>query len=154
MRVRGLGKAAAADIKTIQHPPPTGPCTKCDSQHPTANSHDSGCPPFAPTLFLLLLLPLAHTNITPLTDLELLSPTHVLAAVFRAVNDALRNRLRSRNVHSEIVFSLSPNNNVRAASAARKTDCSLDRPLWLTPHRRLQSRSAASALPMPPLPCL
>jgi len=29
------------------------------------------------------------------------------------VNDLLENRLRSRNVHSEIVFSLSPNNNVR-----------------------------------------
>jgi EKC/KEOPS complex subunit CGI121/TPRKB len=42
----------------------------------------------------------------------LLSMKHVLAACFRAVNDMLNGRLRSRNVHSEIVFSLSPNNNV------------------------------------------
>ncbi|KAL1630072.1 hypothetical protein SLS54_000932 [Diplodia seriata] len=47
----------------------------------------------------------------------LLSTTHVLAAVFRALNDQLNGRLRSRNVHSEIVFSLSPNNNVREARA-------------------------------------
>jgi EKC/KEOPS complex subunit CGI121/TPRKB len=37
---------------------------------------------------------------------------HVLAAAFRALNDYLNDRLKSRNVHSEIVFSLSPNNNV------------------------------------------
>ncbi|KAH9215145.1 kinase binding protein CGI-121-domain-containing protein [Leptodontidium sp. 2 PMI_412] len=42
----------------------------------------------------------------------ILSRTHVLAAAYRAVNDMLENRLRSRNVHSEIVFSLSPNNNI------------------------------------------
>jgi EKC/KEOPS complex subunit CGI121/TPRKB len=36
----------------------------------------------------------------------------VLAACFRAISDALNGRLKSRNVHSEIVFSLSPNNNV------------------------------------------
>ncbi|KAF2090119.1 CGI-121-domain-containing protein [Saccharata proteae CBS 121410] len=42
----------------------------------------------------------------------LLTKTHVLAAVFRAVNDMLNGRLKSRNVHSEIVFSLSPNNNI------------------------------------------
>ncbi|KAL1962057.1 hypothetical protein VTN77DRAFT_643 [Rasamsonia byssochlamydoides] len=41
-----------------------------------------------------------------------LSRTHILAAVFRAVNDYLNGRLKSRNVHSEIVFSLSPNNNI------------------------------------------
>ena len=44
----------------------------------------------------------------------LLTRQHVLAACFRATNDLLNNRLRSRNVHSEIVFSLSPNNNVGA----------------------------------------
>ena len=42
----------------------------------------------------------------------LLTRQHVLAACFRAINDLLNDRLRSRNVHSEIVFSLSPNNNV------------------------------------------
>lgn len=42
----------------------------------------------------------------------IVSKIHALAAVYRAVNDLLSNRLRSRNVHSEIVFSLSPNNNV------------------------------------------
>ncbi len=42
----------------------------------------------------------------------LLSRNHVLAACFRAINDELNGRLKSRNVHSEIVFALSPNNNV------------------------------------------
>ncbi|KUJ24562.1 CGI-121-domain-containing protein [Mollisia scopiformis] len=42
----------------------------------------------------------------------IVSKIHALAAVYRAVNDLLANRLRSRNVHSEIVFSLSPNNNI------------------------------------------
>lgn len=42
----------------------------------------------------------------------LLSRSHVLAACFRAIYDWLNDRLKSRNVHSEIVFSLSPNNNV------------------------------------------
>ena len=36
----------------------------------------------------------------------------MLAAVFRAINDMKHDRLKSRNIHSEIVFSLSPNNNV------------------------------------------
>jgi len=40
------------------------------------------------------------------------SKTHVLAATFRALNDYLNDRLKSRNIHSEIVFALSPNNNV------------------------------------------
>ena len=43
---------------------------------------------------------------------QILSTRHALAAVFRAVNDYANNRLKSRNVHSEIVFALSPNNNV------------------------------------------
>ncbi|KAL1305677.1 hypothetical protein AAFC00_007270 [Neodothiora populina] len=42
----------------------------------------------------------------------ILSRTQILAACFRAVNDMVHNRLKSRNVHSEIVFSLSPNNNI------------------------------------------
>jgi len=45
---------------------------------------------------------------------QIVSKIHALAAVYRAVNDLLENRLKSRNVHSEIVFSLSPNNNVSA----------------------------------------
>lgn len=42
----------------------------------------------------------------------LISREHVLVACFRAINDQLNGRLKSRNVHSEIVFALSPNNNV------------------------------------------
>ena len=42
----------------------------------------------------------------------LVSRSHVLAACFRAISDSLNGHLKSRNVHSEIVFSLSPNNNV------------------------------------------
>lgn len=45
----------------------------------------------------------------------ILSTTHALAAVFRALNDMLNSRLKSRNVHSEVVFSLNPNNNIADA---------------------------------------
>ncbi|KAM3086153.1 hypothetical protein ACMFMG_000291 [Clarireedia jacksonii] len=41
-----------------------------------------------------------------------ISKLHILAAVYRACNDALAGRLKSRNIHSEVVFSLSPNNNI------------------------------------------
>ncbi|PKY06497.1 CGI-121-domain-containing protein [Aspergillus campestris IBT 28561] len=41
-----------------------------------------------------------------------LSRTHLLTAVFRAANDYLNGRLKSRNIHSEIVFSFSPTNNI------------------------------------------
>ncbi|OJK03111.1 hypothetical protein ASPACDRAFT_113841 [Aspergillus aculeatus ATCC 16872] len=41
-----------------------------------------------------------------------LSRAHALSAVFRAVNDSINGRLKSRNVHSEIVFSFSPANNI------------------------------------------
>lgn len=44
--------------------------------------------------------------------IKIISSTHVLAAVFRASNDWLNGRLKSKNVHSEIVFCLSMNNNV------------------------------------------
>lgn len=47
-----------------------------------------------------------------LIDQQIVSTKHILAGVFRAANDYLANRLKSRNVHSEIVFALSPNNNV------------------------------------------
>lgn len=53
---------------------------------------------------------------------QILSRTHVLAAVFRALNDYLNGRLKSRNVHSEIVFALSPNNNVRMKSLSSGVD--------------------------------
>ncbi|GLA37304.1 hypothetical protein AnigIFM63309_004185 [Aspergillus niger] len=41
-----------------------------------------------------------------------LSRTHLLSAVFRAANDYMNGRLKSRNVHSEMVFSLSPATNI------------------------------------------
>lgn len=44
---------------------------------------------------------------------QIYSRAHALAAVFRGVNDYLNNRLRTHNVHAEIVVSLSPTNNVR-----------------------------------------
>jgi len=43
---------------------------------------------------------------------SVLSVRQVLAAAFRAVNDSVNGRLKSRNVHSETVFALSPNNNI------------------------------------------
>jgi hypothetical protein len=45
-------------------------------------------------------------------EIKIISRAHALAAAFRAVNDLIERRLRSRNVHSEVVFSLSPNSNV------------------------------------------
>jgi len=45
---------------------------------------------------------------------QIISKIHALSATYRAVNDFLSSRLKSRNVHSEIVYSLSPNNNVCA----------------------------------------
>lgn len=45
----------------------------------------------------------------------LLSRKHVLAACWKAINDSLQSRMKTRNVHSEIVFALSTNNNVSTA---------------------------------------
>ena len=45
----------------------------------------------------------------------IVSKKHVLAAAFRACYDYLNDRLKSRNVHSETVVSLSPNNNIGEA---------------------------------------
>ena len=42
----------------------------------------------------------------------ILSRRHLLSACFRALNDQLHNRLKSNNVHSEIVFCLSATNNI------------------------------------------
>ncbi|KAI9802471.1 MAG: hypothetical protein M1825_002856 [Sarcosagium campestre] len=42
----------------------------------------------------------------------IVSTTHVLAATYRALVDLSNKRLKTRNIHSEIVFSLSPNNNI------------------------------------------
>ncbi|KAI9037771.1 EKC/KEOPS complex subunit CGI121/TPRKB [Aspergillus affinis] len=56
-----------------------------------------------------------------------LSKTHALSAVFRAVNDYLNDRLKSRNVHSETVFALNPTTNI--ADSFRKfgiTDATKD----------------------------
>ncbi|MCJ1404124.1 hypothetical protein MMC11_007349 [Xylographa trunciseda] len=55
---------------------------------------------------------------------SILSPTHLHAAIFRAVTDDRAQRLKSRNVHAEIVFALSPNNNI--AESFRK--------FGITPH--------------------
>ncbi|KAI5247493.1 CGI-121-domain-containing protein [Aureobasidium subglaciale] len=41
-----------------------------------------------------------------------LSRMQFLAASFRGINDFASNRMKSHNVHSEIVFSFSPNNNI------------------------------------------
>ncbi|KAI9752625.1 MAG: hypothetical protein M1815_000389 [Lichina confinis] len=42
----------------------------------------------------------------------IISTVHALAAVYRALQDYLQGRQRSKNVHSEIVYSLNPNNNI------------------------------------------
>ncbi|EER29557.1 hypothetical protein D8B26_003881 [Coccidioides posadasii str. Silveira] len=43
------------------------------------------------------------------------SRNHIFAAIFRAVRDYINNRLKSKNVHSEIVFSLGGSNNIADA---------------------------------------
>jgi hypothetical protein len=67
--------------------------------------------------------------------MQIVSKIHALAATYRAVNDLLQNRLKSRNVHSEIVFSLSPNNNVRrslvSSSPFRHTPFGFFRPVQI-----------------------
>ncbi|KAI1003031.1 hypothetical protein K3495_g5177 [Podosphaera aphanis] len=45
----------------------------------------------------------------------IISRIHLLAACFRAISNQLLNKLRTRNVHSEIVFSLSPNKNIASS---------------------------------------
>ena len=57
---------------------------------------------------LLLQTPDNHV----LTQAQILSKVHALAAAYRAVNDLLESRLKSCNVHSQVVCSLSPKNNV------------------------------------------
>ncbi|SMR41307.1 unnamed protein product [Zymoseptoria tritici ST99CH_1E4] len=42
----------------------------------------------------------------------IISRTHLLSAAWRAINDQRAGRLKTRNVHSEIVFALSGNNNI------------------------------------------
>jgi len=50
--------------------------------------------------------------------IQIISTKHILVAVFKALrevvggSDGRPGGLRTRNIHSEIVFSLSPNNNV------------------------------------------
>lgn len=50
----------------------------------------------------------------------IISRTHLLSAAWRAINDQRAGRLKTRNVHSEIVFALSGNNNVCILVNVRK----------------------------------
>jgi len=54
----------------------------------------------------------ADYEYTFLDATSVLSVRQVLAAAFRAINDRANGRMKSRNVHSETVFGLSPNNNI------------------------------------------
>ncbi|KAA8916653.1 hypothetical protein TRICI_001279 [Trichomonascus ciferrii] len=49
----------------------------------------------------------AFVNAATIVSLE-----HLLAATYRAINDHSTGKPRTRNLHSEIVFCLSPNNNI------------------------------------------
>lgn len=51
-----------------------------------------------------------------LTISQIVSKVHALAAAYRALSDLLASRLKSRNVHSEIVFCLNPNNSVSSST--------------------------------------
>jgi hypothetical protein len=95
--------------------------------------------------------------------MQIVSKIHTLAATYRAVNDLLQNRLKSRNVHSEIVFSLSPNNNVRSSLASSSPfryppfcffrlvpPCSIVRPITIISKRTLPHQFPFLQFP----PCL
>jgi len=53
----------------------------------------------------------------------IISRKHLLAAVFNAVTALADGSLRTPNVHSEIVYSLSPNHNVRTTPASGRCAC-------------------------------
>lgn len=82
----------------------------------------------------------------------LLSRSHVLAACFRAITDSLNNRLKSRNVHSEIVFALSANNNVSlhyirtgsSTKSSRLLDCRVIPTLRYPRHKQAHCRRQSS----------
>lgn len=70
-----------------------------------------------PNLNMLFLMPQSYVFLycmihAGIHDSQVLSRMHLFAACFRGINDMASNRLKSRNVHSEIVFSFAPNNNV------------------------------------------
>lgn len=75
----------------------------------------------------------------------LLSRAHVLAACFRAINDMQGDRLKSRNVHSEIVFAMHPNNNVgHFLSASSVLPASHHAALHISYHQLIISQIAES----------
>ena len=45
-------------------------------------------------------------------DIQIASPFHVLCAVYKAVNASEQGQMKTRNIFSEIIFSLSPSTNV------------------------------------------
>ncbi|KAI6250746.1 hypothetical protein HI914_00061 [Erysiphe necator] len=45
----------------------------------------------------------------------ILSSVHLFSACFRAISCQITNKLKTRNIHSEVVFSLSPRNNIATA---------------------------------------
>lgn len=47
---------------------------------------------------------------------NIISQEQLLSAVYRALTEKEYNKLRTKNLHSEIVFSLSPNSNVCTSS--------------------------------------
>jgi EKC/KEOPS complex subunit CGI121/TPRKB len=46
------------------------------------------------------------------SESQILSKEHLLAAAFRALNDQSNGRMKTRNVHSEVLLALNINNNV------------------------------------------
>jgi hypothetical protein len=81
------------------------------------------------------------------------SRVHALAAAFRAVNDLIEGRLRSRNVHSEVVFALSPNNNV-SVLWLRLNSSGVFWPSRLSLLLSVLLSRSILVIPLCPLPCL
>lgn len=63
---------------------------------------------------------------TPPYFAKILSEIHIYAACFQAISNKISNKLKTRNVHSEIVFCLSPKNNVRLTFSNLRTLANLD----------------------------
>ncbi|TVY42715.1 EKC/KEOPS complex subunit, partial [Lachnellula subtilissima] len=92
--------------------PSSKPSTWSTSPRPPSTSPYTAMSKNAPFLQQQLLAGNTDFEYAFIDASVIVSRIHVLSAVYRAINALHSHRLRSRNVHSEIVFSLSPNNNI------------------------------------------
>ncbi|CAZ83747.1 unnamed protein product [Tuber melanosporum] len=89
---------------------------------PPHKIHITHLPSLQPAAFKTFQQELTSSTATPsgeyafLDASVILSTTHLLAAVFQAVrNELVSGKRRTRNVHSEVVYCLGGNNNIKEA---------------------------------------